>query len=171
MSFVSPEFVLFCLFFFPLYWSLAEHPRVQRSLLIISGYGLYATWVPAFAAILAVYSTVVWALGRWMRHALSPRMPLLLGLWLAETEGAKFWLSVLTELKNRGLSDIFFVCCDGLTGLSGAIETVFPKAVVQTCIGGSHVVTRSNPPDESKTPTTCFYWCPRPDLNRHGLSA
>jgi alginate O-acetyltransferase complex protein AlgI len=83
MSFVSPEFVLFGLIFFPLYWSLAQYPRVQRSLLIISGYGLYTTWVPAFAVVLAVYSTVVWALGRWMRHASSPRMPLLLGLWLA----------------------------------------------------------------------------------------
>lgn len=57
-----------------------------------------------------------------------------LGLWLEATEGAKFWLHVLTDLKNRGVEDIFFVCCDGLSGFPQAIETAFPKAVVQTCI-------------------------------------
>jgi transposase-like protein len=57
-----------------------------------------------------------------------------LGFWLEPTEGARFWLSVLTELKNRGVEDIFFICCDGLTGLPQAIEAAFPKAVVQTCI-------------------------------------
>lgn len=57
-----------------------------------------------------------------------------LGLWFQQVEGAKFWLSVLTDLKNRGLSDIFFVCCDGLTGLPDAIGTAFPLAIVQTCI-------------------------------------
>jgi putative transposase len=57
-----------------------------------------------------------------------------LGFWIEATEGARFWLNVLTELKNRGLEDIFFVCCDGLTGLPQAIETAFPKTIVQTCI-------------------------------------
>ena len=57
-----------------------------------------------------------------------------LGLWFQQTEGAKFWLSVLTDLKNRGLTDIFFVCCDGLAGLPDAITTAFPLAIVQTCI-------------------------------------
>ncbi len=57
-----------------------------------------------------------------------------LGVWSADTEGAKYWLHVLTELKNRGLQDIFFLCADGLTGLSQAVETAFPKTVVQTCI-------------------------------------
>ena len=57
-----------------------------------------------------------------------------LGLWFQQTEGAKFWLSVLTDLKNRGLAGIFFVCCDGLTGLPDAIATAFPLAIVQTCI-------------------------------------
>jgi putative transposase len=57
-----------------------------------------------------------------------------LGFWLDATEGARFWLTILTELKNRGVEDIFFVCCDGLTGLPQAIEAAFPKAVVQTCI-------------------------------------
>ncbi len=57
-----------------------------------------------------------------------------LGCWIAEAEGAKFWHSVLTQLRNRGLRDILIVCCDGLTGLPEAITTVFPQAVVQTCV-------------------------------------
>src|SRR5438046_9941106 len=57
-----------------------------------------------------------------------------LGLWIAQTEGAKFWLQVVTELKNRGVQDIFIACVDGLKGLPQAIETVFPKAQVQLCI-------------------------------------
>lgn len=57
-----------------------------------------------------------------------------LGLWLDATEGARFWLRVLTDLKNRGVQDVFFVCCDGLSGFPQAIETAFPKAIVQTCI-------------------------------------
>jgi putative transposase len=57
-----------------------------------------------------------------------------LGFWVEATEGARFWLNVLTELKKRGLEDVFFVCCDGLTGLPQAVEAAFPKAVVQTCI-------------------------------------
>lgn len=48
-------------------------------------------------------------------------------MWLAQTEGAKFWLSVLTELQNRGVKDIFIACVDGLTGLPEAIETVYPR--------------------------------------------
>ena len=58
----------------------------------------------------------------------------LLGLWIAQTEGAKFWLQVMTELKNRGLQDIFIACVDGLKGFPEAIETVFPKTDVQLCI-------------------------------------
>ena len=57
-----------------------------------------------------------------------------LGLWVSENEGAKFWLTVLTELKNRGLEDIFIVCTDGLKGFPEAIEAVYPNAVTQTCI-------------------------------------
>jgi putative transposase len=57
-----------------------------------------------------------------------------LGLWVAANEGAKFWLRVLTELKNRGVEDIFIVCVDGLKGFPEAIETVFPKAQIQLCI-------------------------------------
>ena len=58
----------------------------------------------------------------------------LLGLWLNETEGAKFWLSCLTDLKNRGLNDIFITCIDGLTGFPEAIRTAYPKAKVQLCV-------------------------------------
>lgn len=58
----------------------------------------------------------------------------LLGIWISQTEGAKFWLSVLTELKNRGIEDILIACVDGLTGFPEAIETVFPKTQVQLCI-------------------------------------
>lgn len=57
-----------------------------------------------------------------------------LGLWLAEKEGAKFWLSVLTELKNRGLSDIYIACMDGLKGLPEAVQALFPKTLTQLCI-------------------------------------
>jgi putative transposase len=58
----------------------------------------------------------------------------LLGLWVAQTEGAKFWLQVTTELKNRGVQDIFIACVDGLKGFPEAIEAVFPKTAVQLCI-------------------------------------
>jgi putative transposase len=58
----------------------------------------------------------------------------LLGLWLNETEGAKFWLSCLTDLKSRGLNDIFITCVDGLTGFPEAIRAAFPQAKVQPCV-------------------------------------
>jgi len=57
-----------------------------------------------------------------------------LGIWAAATEGAKFWLGILNELRNRGVQDILFVCADGLTGLDKALEAAFPKAVFQTCV-------------------------------------
>lgn len=57
-----------------------------------------------------------------------------LGLWASSNEGAKFWLMVLTELKNRGIQDVFIACVDGLKGFPQAIETVFPQAQVQACI-------------------------------------
>lgn len=65
----------------------------------------------------------------------------LLGMWCHTTEGAKFWLSVLTELKNRGVHDILICCCDGLTGFPAAIEAVFPQAKIQLCI--VHLVRQS----------------------------
>jgi putative transposase len=58
----------------------------------------------------------------------------LLGLWLSETEGAKFWLACLTDLKNRGLTDIFVACIDGLSGFPEAIHAAYPQASVQLCI-------------------------------------
>ncbi len=57
-----------------------------------------------------------------------------LGLWTSANEGAKFWLQVLTELNNRGVKDIFIACVDGLKGFPAAIETVFPKTMVQLCL-------------------------------------
>jgi putative transposase len=65
----------------------------------------------------------------------------LLGLWIAETEGAKFWLSVLTELQNRGLKDIFIAAVDGLKGFPEAINTVYPLTKIQLCI--VHMVRNS----------------------------
>jgi putative transposase len=64
-----------------------------------------------------------------------------LGLWTAPTEGAKFWLSVVTELKNRGVQDILIACVDGLKGFPEAIEAVYPNAEVQLCI--VHLVRNS----------------------------
>ncbi len=57
-----------------------------------------------------------------------------LGMWIEKTEGAKFWLKILNELKTRGVEDMLVVCCDGLKGFADAIETGFPQATVQTCI-------------------------------------
>lgn len=65
----------------------------------------------------------------------------LLGIWISENEGAKFWLNVLTEIKNRGVSDIFIACVDGLKGFPDAIEALFPKTRVQLCI--VHMVRNS----------------------------
>ena len=65
----------------------------------------------------------------------------LLGLWLSENEGAKFWLSVLTELQQRGLKDIFIAAVDGLSGFPEAINTAYPKTKIQLCI--VHMVRNS----------------------------
>ena len=65
----------------------------------------------------------------------------LLGIWIAKTEGAKFWLSVITELQTRGIKDIFIACVDGLKGFPEAIEAVFPQTQVQLCI--VHMVRNS----------------------------
>ena len=58
----------------------------------------------------------------------------LLGLYVSENEGAKFWLSVLTDLQNRGVEDVLIACIDNLKGFSQAIESIFPKAEVQLCV-------------------------------------
>ena len=65
----------------------------------------------------------------------------LLGLWIAETEGAKFWLQVLTELKHRGIEQMLIVCVDGLSGFPDAVNTAFPGARLQLCI--IHMVRNS----------------------------
>jgi len=65
----------------------------------------------------------------------------LLGLWISKTEGAKFWLSVLNDLRNRGVQDIFIACVDGLSGFPEAIASVFPQSQVQLCI--VHLVRNS----------------------------
>lgn len=65
----------------------------------------------------------------------------ILGIWINKTEGAKFWLSVITELKNRGVEDIFIACIDGLSGFGEAINTIFPKTEIQKCI--VHMVRNS----------------------------
>ncbi|STO68227.1 putative transposase [Canicola haemoglobinophilus] len=65
----------------------------------------------------------------------------LLGLWIAENEGAKFWANVLTELQNRGLKDIFIACVDGLKGFPEAINAVYPQTKIQLCI--VHLVRNS----------------------------
>ncbi len=65
----------------------------------------------------------------------------LLGIWISENEGAKFWLGVLTELKTRGVQDIFIACVDGLTGMPEAIQSAYPKTWVQLCI--VHMVRNS----------------------------
>ncbi len=57
-----------------------------------------------------------------------------LGMWFQETEGAKFWMQVLSELKQRGVNDVLVCCVDGLKGFPEAIEAIFPNAVVQTCV-------------------------------------
>jgi putative transposase len=64
-----------------------------------------------------------------------------LGMWAAESEGAKFWMQVITELKNRGVCDIFIACVDGLKGFPEAIEAVFPQTQVQLCM--VHLVRHS----------------------------
>ncbi len=68
-----------------------------------------------------------------------------LGLWIEKSEGARFWTSVLTELRNRGVKDVLFVCTDGLTGFPEAIDAVFPLAV-----------------NQSAAPATCAASTPRP---------
>lgn len=65
----------------------------------------------------------------------------LLGMWLSENEGAKFWLGVLTELQNRGVKDILIACVDGLKGFPDAIQAVYPQTKVQLCI--VHMVRHS----------------------------
>jgi putative transposase len=73
-----------------------------------------------------------------LRMARGARVRRLFTLWLAQNEGAKFWLSCLTDLKNRGLNDIFVACVDGRTGFPEAIRAAYPQTKVQ--LGIVHLV-------------------------------
>jgi transposase-like protein len=91
-----------------------------------------------------------------------------LGLWAGTGgEGAKFWMSVLTDLKNRGVRDVFFLVCDGLRGLPEVVEQVWPRTIVQTCI--VHLVrntirlTSRRDWDELKRWVKPLYEAPNPD--------
>ncbi len=81
MSFVSPEFALIALIFFPIYWSLSRHRSIQLGFLTISGYALYATWSVQFACILLVFSTYIWLAGHWVQSCKT-------------TPGRKLWFSI-----------------------------------------------------------------------------
>ena len=85
-----------------------------------------------------------------------------LGMWFQETEGAKFWMQVLTDLKTRAVRDILICCVDGLTGFPDAIEAIFPKTTVQTCI--VHLIRNSllYVPRRERTGR------PRPETDLHG---
>ncbi len=82
MSFVSPEFALLCLLFFPLYWGLASRPRVQRAVLLLSGYALYASWDWLFGLQLLAYSLGIAALGGWLARRPQERLPVCVALLL-----------------------------------------------------------------------------------------
>ncbi len=58
----------------------------------------------------------------------------ILGIWVGEEEGAKFWLSVLTDLQNRGVKDVLIACCDNLSGFSEAIKSIYPQTIIQKCV-------------------------------------
>lgn len=66
----------------------------------------------------------------------------ILGLWVANNEGAALWSSVCAEIANRGVEDVFIVCCDGLKGLPEAVEATWPDSMVQTCI--VHLIRAAN---------------------------
>jgi hypothetical protein len=87
-----------------------------------------------------------------------------LGMWFQDSEGAKFWMQVLTELKQRGVRDILICCVDGLTGFPEAIEAIFPHTTVQTCI--VHLIRRSlkyvPPASTSRWPATSNRSTPPP---------
>jgi len=98
-----------------------------------------------------------------------------LGIWVEVSEGAKFWLRVMNELRSRGIEDVLVVVCDGLTGLPAAIEAVWPEALVQTCI--VHLTRASlrwvNYKDRKKVPAQlrCIYAAPSEAAARDALDA
>ena len=98
-----------------------------------------------------------------------------LGIWVEVSEGAKFWLRVMNELKTRGVEDVLVVVCDGLTGLPAAVEAVWPEAIVQTCI--VHLTRASlrwvNYKDRKKVAAhlRCIYAAPSEAAARDALDA
>ena len=85
-------------------------------------------------------------------------------MWFQETEGAKFWMQVLTDLKQRGVQDILICCVDGLTGFPEAIEAIFPKTTVQTCL--VHLI-RASPEVRPAARARAGRPGPQADLHRH----
>jgi putative transposase len=97
-----------------------------------------------------------------------------LGLWAGNGgEGAKFWMSVLVDLKNRGVKDVFFLVCDGLKGLPEVVEQVWPQTIVQTCvihlIRNSYRLTSRKHSDELKRDLKAMYEAPTPDAAEAAL--
>ncbi len=97
-----------------------------------------------------------------------------LGLWMGTGgEGSKFWLSVLTDVKNRGVKDVFFLVCDGLTGLPEVVEQVWPYTIVQTCIihliRNTFRLTSRKDWDAVKNDIKPLYEAPHPDAARVAL--
>lgn len=98
-----------------------------------------------------------------------------LGMWFQQTEGAKFWMQVLTDLKQRGLQDILICCVDGLKGFPEAIEAVYPDTTVQTCI--VHLIRHSlkyvprRHYQQVATDLKPIYTAPNPDAALHALEA
>jgi len=98
-----------------------------------------------------------------------------LGIWVQTTEGAKFWAAVCAELANRGVKDVLFVCCDGLTGFPEAIEATWPDSMVQTCV--VHLIRAAmrfvNYADRKKVAAALkpIYTAPSEDAARKALEA
>jgi putative transposase len=98
-----------------------------------------------------------------------------LGMWFQDTEGAKFWMQVLTDLKRRGVQDILIACVDGLKGFPEAIEAVYPETTVQTCI--VHLIRQSlryvprRQYDQVVKDLRPVYTAPNPDAAMHALEA
>ncbi len=102
MSFISPEFPLLCLIFFPLYWLLAYHPKYQRWFLTMSSFGLYASWSLDFAYTLCLYCVAIWGLGHWIANGNHKRRALTIGLVLSSSFliGVKYYEFIRESLAS-----------------------------------------------------------------------
>ena len=138
MLFNSLQYFVFFFIVLFAYWGLREN-SARLKLLFFASVFFYATWNPPFVLLLFVSVGVDFVCAR--RIAGQPAHKAiylalgvnleghkeLLGLWLSENEGAKFWLNVLTELQNRGVKNILIACVDGLKGFPDAIASTFPE--------------------------------------------